>query len=361
MNGGKTLDRIEMILQDRENQRLSVFIDIADSSLSRKWLTALNQLLRDGYHLEKNYCFMGFPDADRNGDFICDKINISIDAINRSGIGYAIDDHFSVANTISDDPVHGRACGRNIIQDRLNWLHRYFEDLQGISGSPSEFYLRADDETRWHVRQLNLLCHEFECWALSYRKQIESPEWVCPSQLMCWLGAPRFNLDTDDLELFGIDTLNRDTGSVYVGVNKAVGKHHWEVFLDEGRNSSELISTTMRGQTEAAGDFDIEWGRSPAEFAWRQKELQEFKRWLENNGFSPEDPELTIGHPKIGQVDLEASFGTCHHGQIIKVLANHTDVVEIITSDACAKYRYHWSDTDFQHRQIKELSLRRQQ
>jgi hypothetical protein len=360
MNGGKTLDRIEMVLRDRQSAPLSIFIDIADNSLSGKWLRALNHLLQNNFHLEKNFCFMGFPDSDRDGVFICEQINRSIRAINQADIGYRIDDEFSLDNTISDDPRYGRACGRNIIQDRLNWLHRYFEDLQGVSGRPSKFYLGADDETRWHIRQLNLLCHEFESWALSYRKQREAPDWICPSQLMCWLEAPRFVLEPEDFELFGIDTLNRDTGAVYVGVNKAVGKHHWEVFCDEGRNVAELVSTTMRGQTEAAGDFDIEWGRNPQKFEWRQTQVQNFRSWLSHNGFDPDAPELTIGHPKIGQVDLEASFGTQDHATMVKMLANYTDVFAIRTNDASAEYPYHWSDRDYQHRQITEIALRRQ-
>ena len=146
-----------------------------------------------------------------------------------------------------------------------------------------------------------------------------------------------------------------------MGVNKAVGKHYWEVFCDEGRDINDLVSTTMRGQTEAAGDFDIEWGRNPTEFAWRQQQLQEFRTWLERNGFDPDDPELTIGHPRIGQVDLERSFGTQDHAHIIAVLANYTDVVEVRSSDARAEYPYHWSDNDYQQRQIQEIAQRRKQ
>ena len=144
--------------------------------------------------------------------------------------------------------------------DHMNNLHRYFEDLQGVSGNMSEYFLQADSTIRWHIRQLNLLCHEFESWALSYRKELEAPDWRRPSQLMCWLRAPRFELEEEDYELFGIDTIARDLGGVYVGVNKAVGKHHWEVFNDEGRDSriGELVTSTLRSQTEAAGQ-----GRRP--------------------------------------------------------------------------------------------------
>ena len=343
------LDVVELELQD-----LTVYIDVYDSSLGRKWLAALNTLIKNNYHLEKNYCWMGWVEHERNGQYILDQVNRSIAAINQANIGYQIDDYFSMANTISDDPEHGRNIGRNIIHEKFNWLHRYFEDLQGTSGNISPFYNQADTATRWHIRQLNLLCHEFESWALSYRKQIEAPDWMCPSQLMCWLAAPRFVLEEADYELFGIDTINRPLGGVFVGVNKAVGKHHWEVFNDEGRDSrvGELISSTLKSQTEAAGDFDIEWGRSPAEFEWQRQKLADFRAWLRVNGFDPEDPELTIGHPMVGQVDLLRSFGTEDHTSIWAQLNTRLDVTAVRTSAATAKYPYHWSDADYMEKQI---------
>lgn len=356
MTGGKTLDQIEIQLRDIESQHtVTTYYNIQDNSLSRKWLSALNHLIRNNYYLEKNYCFFGFDQSPRNGQYILDQVNQSITAINQADLGYCIDDHFDMENTITDDPIDGRTVGRNIIHNRLNCLHRYFEDLQGVSGSMSQYYHRADSATRWHIRQLNLLCHEFESWALSYRKAIEAPDWRRPSQLMCWLHAPRFVLDEEDYELFGIETINRPMGGVFVGVNKAVGKHHWEVFCDEGRDSriDELTTTTLRAQTEAAGDFDIEWGRNPGEFEWQTRKLNDFRQWLINNGFDPEDKSLTIGHPQIGQCDLQRSFGTEDFNTVWSVLNTHLDVVGIRTSDASAQYQYHWSDPDFVQQQIE--------
>jgi len=253
----------EVCIELRHNNKkdlLKVYIDVFDNSLSRKWLQALEHLLTNNYHLEKNYCFFGFADSLRDGNFLCDQINQSISVINSSGLGYHIDDIFTLDNTLESGPVGTGLPGRKIVHDKFNKLHRYFEDLQGVSGQMSAFYLNADATVRWHIRQLNLLCHEFESWALSYRKQIQAPEWQRPSQLMCWLNAPRFVLKEEDYELFGVETIARSMGGVYVGVNKAVGKHHWEVFHDEGRDSriDELTTTTLRSQTEAAGDFDIE-------------------------------------------------------------------------------------------------------
>jgi len=356
MHGGKTLDQIRIELRGAATN-LVLYLDIHDHPLCRKWLAALNQILQQGYHLEKNYCWLGFTNTARDGEFILQQINHSIEAINRAELGYHIQDRFSMQDCITDQPQGARRLGRNLVHERLNQLHRYFEDLQGHHGDISVFYDRADAHTRWHIRQLNLLCHEFETWALSWRKEIEAPEWQRPSQLMCWLNAPRFELAPEDLDLFGVDTISRGLGGVFLGVNKAVGKHHWEVFNDEGRDSriGELVTSGMRSQTLAAGDFDIEWGQDPSAFAWQQSRLQDFRDWLRHNGFDPEDPALTIGHPQLGQVDLDRSFGTHDAQEIWQQLGDHLDVVSVTTGTASARYEYHWADADYQDLQVAEI------
>ena len=60
------LDRIEMLLRNDMGFVLPVYFDVYDNSLSRKWLSAFNSLLDNKLHLEKNYCFFGFPDGPRD-------------------------------------------------------------------------------------------------------------------------------------------------------------------------------------------------------------------------------------------------------------------------------------------------------
>ena len=339
------LDVIEIDL-GIPNNLLTVYIQVYDSSLSRKWLTALNNLIKQQYHIEKNYCFFGFADGPRNGVYLIDQINNSIAEINAANIGYTINDVFTLETVIDSEFV--------LNHDRFNHLHRYFEDLQGVSGRMSPYYTAADNTTRWHIRQLNLLCHEFESWALSYRKKYTTPEWQRPSQLMCWLNAPRFTLDQEDYKLFGIETINRPLGGVFVGVNKAVGKHHWEVFQDEGRDSrvGELTTSTLRSQTEAAGDFDIEWANNPGTFHWQIQNLKDFREWLVANNFDPEDKSLTIGHPQVGQVNLIKSFGTEDYREIWAQLNTHLNVYAIRTSNVSAVYEYNWDDENYKEQQI---------
>lgn len=350
MIGGKALiEQVRICLADQHTgSNITVWIDVWDNSLSRRWLTAMHHVLEAGLPLQKNYCFLGFADGSREGNLLCEEINRSIAHINGRDIGYSIDDYFQLTECIDDQ--------HRLNHHRFNLLHRYFEDLQGVSGAMSTYWQRADLETRWHISQLNLLCHEFEAWAMSWRKKHTLPEWQRPSQLMCWHKAPRFALKPEDLGLFGIHTIARPLGGVYVGVNKAVGKHHWEVFQDEGRDSriDELTTTSLRSQTEAAADFDIEWGQDPGKHPFMHKQLAEFREWLEDNGFDPEDPALTIGHPQIGQVDLMRSFGTTDHREIWAQLTQHLDVVGVQTSKLQARYDYSWSDPDYIHRMIGE-------
>lgn len=349
MSGTKPLlDCIEITLGSVADP-LPVYINVYDNSLSRKWLLALNHLINNHYHLEKNFCFLGFAEGPRSGQYLIDQINSSIQAINSANLGYNIDNHFTLATSVDSQG--------GVNHEQFNLLHRYFEDLQGTAQGISQYYWTADNYTRWHIRQLNLLCHEFESWQLSERKRTTAPEWQRPSQLMCWLNAPRFALEEEDYELFGVETINRELGAVYVGVNKAVGKHHWEVFNDEGRDSrvDELTTSALRAQTLAAGDFDIEWANNPGGWHWQITKLAEFRNWLTANGFDPDDKGLTIGHPQVGQVDLIRSFGTEDYQEIWRQLNTRLNVIKIKTSSAEAEYPYNWTDADYIDQQIQAL------
>jgi hypothetical protein len=81
----------------------------------------------------------------------------------------------------------------------------------------------------------------------------------------------------------------------------------------------------------------------------------DFETWLRNNNFDPEDKSLTIGHPKIGQVNLLASFGTTDYQAIWLQLNNYMDVYKISTREAEVTYNYHWSDSDYQEQQTRIL------
>ena len=64
-NGGKILEQIEMRLRGKDNSMHTVYINVHDSSLSRKWLAALVDVLKkdpylitDKYNLTQLPCFI---------------------------------------------------------------------------------------------------------------------------------------------------------------------------------------------------------------------------------------------------------------------------------------------------------------
>jgi len=366
----KKLDEIVMTLRTRYHSTMDVYIDVYDTGLSRKWLTALNGILNDNLILEKNYCFLGFVNGKRSGQLILDEINDTIDFINSSSLNYNIETApYTLENCINYGEVGFGHPGLSIKHEKFNWLHRWFEELQGIdtgdtSTSMSRHFKNATPEEKYHIRQLNLLCHEFETWALTNRKLVQAPEWMQKSQLMCWLNAPRFDLvDESDFEGFGIGSLDKVFGGVYVGVNKAVGKTHWEVFIDEGGaldisggNTMTLgeITIACRSQTKAAGDFDISWSRK-SDFPHHNERINEFINWLRQNGLDPDDPTLTLGHPQVGQVNLQKSFNTDIPYLTWYIMNDYLDVYKLQTSDASATFDYFWHDSNFKQLQIDQI------
>ena len=112
----------------------------------------------------------------------------------------------------------------------------------------------------------------------------------------------------------------------------------------------------MRAQTIGSGDFDIEWGQNLKGRPFHDNSVAGFKEWLINNNLDPDEPKLTIGHPKVGQVNLEKSFGNSTSIDIVwPVIMSHMDVYSVKTSDEEAIYTYNWSDYDFVIRQMREL------
>lgn len=355
------IDQITVTLRSKTNDTYNVYIDVLDNTLASKWLTSLNHLVKNGYHLEKNYHWMGF--ADRDLPLICDKINASLSAIrlfNWDSVGltpYDIPEYFTMDNTLTTGEIGYEKPGGRVVHNMFNVLHKYFEDFQGQAGAISPYYERATTEIRWHIRQLNLLCHEFESRALTYRSEQYAPEWAQYNQLFCFLNTPTFKLDPEtDFSAFGLDTLTRKQGDVMMGINKSVGKSHWEVFKDEGDvRLDKLTTSALTSQWQGSGDFDISWSQSEDNFEWKKRSIDDFVIWLHKNGLDPEDPSLTLGNPRVAIVNLKKSFNSDDFTFIQDIINKHLDVFKISTGDQELTLDYRWSDPEYDQLQMKLL------
>lgn len=360
---------IEIILRNPKDltDKISYYIDVELNDFNWRWLELLKQNLKNNYHLEKNYCWLGWADSARDIDYLCDEINIAVSQINRfnetnqwqnNGLAsYHIDDHFDKKIVVQEGNVGAGQPGMKLNHDPMNRLHRYFEDLQGETWSISAYYKFADYETKWAIRQLNVLCHELESLVLSKRKKIYAPEWQRPSQITTFLNAPRQDLQGQDYELFLKNRYDRELGGVYLHWAQ-VGKTQFEVFRDEhGQDIDEATCSAINSLQFYSGEFDVEWGRNINEtnHEWHRKEQKAFREWLTRNNFDWNDPKLSLGYIKIGQVNLEKSFGTLDFSTIMDIMSKHLDIFKIKIGEIEQTYDYVWSDPGYKQMQIDFL------
>ena len=293
-----------------------VTVDVYDTPLGKRFLDALKDNLSQKRILEKNFCFLGWADSKRDLNFLCRELNKSIEQINSftfdppyERIDPFVADDFQYSDRLpvgKDDNLKGL----RLKHDACNLLHRYFEELQGTAWQLSPFYIQADYKTKYAIRQLNNICHEIESWVDAYRKQVIEPEWMRPSQITTFLNAPRYDLHEEDYELFKENRYSRELGGVYLHWSQ-VGKTLYEVYRDEDApKMTEALCSAINHQKYYTGEFDIEWANTITEdtYHFKKEEMDGYRTWLKENNYDWEDPKLSLGYIKIGQVDLEKSF-----------------------------------------------------
>lgn len=348
-NGGIQLIKVTLRNPLCKEDLLTYYISPFTNALAQDWVIALEKIIDNKLLLEKNFCFLGFPNTARSVEYLCDQLNSHVKRINQYfGGHYTIEEYFDPTQIVADDlgPNH----------TLLNTLHNHFERLQGTVENLSEYYRSANDQCKFSIRQLNNICHELESLILSRRKQIKDPLWIRPSQITTWLTAPRYDLKDEHRLGFLTNGYARDFGTVYMHWCQ-IGKTYFEVWRDE--NAPKLTSTICEAITPLkyySGEFDIEWGRSVNySMSWWQKELEPFYSWLRDENIDVLDTKNSLGHLPVGTVLLEKSFGTTDPDKIWNILEHHLDIYSVEVNGKTAVYDYVWSDSDYEDLQIKML------
>ena len=349
---------------------LDAVIGVYDTPLASKWLDAIKDNLSRNRILEKNFCFLGWANSKRDLHFLCTELNRHITQINSfdfdppyERIDPFVGDDFQYSDRL---PVgrdrDGNFPGLKLKHEACNLLHRYFEELQGTAWKLSDRYKQADHKTKYAIRQLNNICHEIESWVLSYRKSIVDPDWIRPSQITTFLNAPRHDLLAEDLELFKQNRYDRELGGVYLHWSQ-VGKTLFEVFRDEHAPvMTETMCSEINHQKYYSGEFDIEWGDTITERThdFKHKEMEQFREWLVANKFDWEDPSLSLGYLKVGQIDLDETFGTESFRKIYQTMKDNLNIKSItIKGDETCENHFPYTLESDQWEQIQIEALKR--
>ena len=346
---------------------LDYYIIPDEHQLSHDWINALKEILFSGLKLEKDYCFLGFPNTARTLEYLCEKLNRSIEVINKYDFtkhgldNYVIEDWFH-PNVVRFPDSYNIETGRVwvskfetrkeelgllIKQGAMNRLHNHFELLEGTVEDPSPYGQNSPPEVRKAIGNLNLLCHEIESLVLSHRKARVRPEWIRPSQITAFPHCKRKLLTDEHRNGFLTNGYDREFGHVYMHWTQ-IGKTLFEVWKDE--EAPDIDKTTCDAITELvyySGEFDVEWSKSVTNIPdndWHQKGLLQFENWLLKHGFDPKDPKLSLGYLHLGKVDLSRSFGTTDMFEIWKKLETHLDIYSIEVDGVKQVFDYCWSD-----------------
>jgi len=350
------------------------YIQTYDTPLGHRWIEALRDNLKQKRVLEKNFCFLGFADSNRDLHFLVRELNKHIEQLNLFKFNPAYEkihpfvaDDFQYSASLKtglcpDGDVMSKP-GLRLKHDACNLLHRYFEELQGTAWDMSKYYKQADSNTKYSIRQLNNLCHEIESWVLSYRKSIVNPDWIRPSQITTFLNAPRHALHEEDFELFKQNRYNRELGGVYLHWSQ-VGKTLYEVFRDEhAPKMTDALCSEINHQKYYSGEFDVEWGQTITEETnkFKKQEMDEYRAWLKENNYDWEDPKLSLGYIKIGQVDLQRTFGTsATFKEIYETMGKNLNISNIKTmSNRTIECEYPYTLDSDDWRQIQMEGLKR--
>lgn len=361
--------------------------------LAKDWINALKEILISKKHLEKNFCFLGFPETARTLDYLCTELNSYVLQINNfnateiwqdNGLsGYIIEDYYTpdvvrygaeypyFKENVSVVPAiyFEKTLGYRIKHGVMNRLHNHFEILQGTAWDLSQYYILADYETKYAIRQLNTICHEIENLVLSQHKMQTMPEWVRPSQITTFLHAERYHLTAEHKKICRNNGYDRKFGEVYMHWTQ-VGKTLLEVFRDEkapnlvvGSTPTD-ISVDTDGVCEAitslkyySGEFDIEWGNniSKGDHVFHDDFIEKFFQWLDKNKIDCDNLDLCLGYFPIAKVDLADSFGTEDPFEIRKILSKYLDIFHIQVDEVECTYDYSWADPEYKQMQINMM------
>ena len=345
---------VRLILRNPLNESMTHGVNIipTNAPIGHKWIDKLKVCINNRLKIEKNFCWVGWPDSPRNLTYLTADLRRHIATINAYNSDpnckwtekYFITEDYQAHTVITSDfsPNH----------DLFNRLHHHFEVLQGQVWNISEWFKNANNEVRYSIRQLNNFCHEMEILIKQLRSKRFNPDYTNPAAIIAFLNGPREELELADHDHF---TLQRGGGRVYAGYCQ-IGKIHWEAFVD---GDTHIGDGGISGLRYISGEMTIDFGHDTSIKADHQLTIQRYSEWLQSNGLSIHDKSLAHGWLHVATVDF-SQYGNMTVQEIQTFLSQFLDIykVQIVENGIVtheADYDYHWNKPNFEAQLKAEL------
>ena len=347
--GDERLNTLKITLADPQDNKDTLELDFVaeDTVIGKRWFNMATQCLEDNLQFEKNFCWLSWPDPDRDLEFLRKKLNRCVDLLNKHGQenpkwnGYTIHEKWN-----------------DILEyDALNQLHHHFEILMGQVWDISPYMITADDETKYQIRQLNNLVHETQ----SRLAVNELPLEILPAMtVVSYLNIHRELFDDSYYDSFDI---NRNFGDIFLHYTQT-GKTPMEAFTDDDDHVGDENINALR---YISGEYNLWWGRSYTEeqVAERKSSL---RKWLNKRDLiKSEHPDFNyyvdergdkqgVGWVRVGR--LTTPYNT--REELMRKMLTRLNIVKLqtFTDDelqAENTWDYSWADQDYEQKQIELL------
>lgn len=249
-----------------DTSELELIFDLFDYKIANRWADLIKKNQKITYSQ-----FQSWPNSGKTLSYFVDKLNTLIYVINEF--------EYLIPEIVTLD---------NINQERLNYLHKFFEVFTHDS-IPNNLCSRGTPEVRKAIYNLNIIIHECEDYVCNQNKNY-------PSLVTSFENQESFPFEDEDYRHF---TCQWNFGTVYIN-NCQTGKTVFDVFKDKDiLPSEELIAGTRCG-----ANFIIKFGKSTTEDIYRLK-IAEFNDWYKKQ--SKRYTRLGVGFIPVAKLNLKLS------------------------------------------------------
>lgn len=340
---------IELTLKNPKahEEKITLVMDLYDLPITKRWLDKIKENIKEKRHLNKNFCFLGWPKSHRNINFLCDRLNKHIKIINEYSSAGIWPTPYFITETYSPDTL---IQNEELNQYLMNQLHHHFSCLEGPIWNNSEYMKKIPTTLEHSIGQLNYLCHEIEAY-IENQKYAErfGSESLSPSLIFNYIESPIAELHEEDYELF---KYTRYFGGVYLHYCQ-VGKRWDEAYDDRDQlaQGEEIV-----GLRYYSGEFNVQWGEHQA--ANFDEKLKLIHEWISSKGVDPNNKKLSLGFLYIGEFNRKKNFGDSSIKSIHELIFNHADIDEIKVIDEretlSCRYPYSELSPDYEGLLVRE-------